>query len=284
MHISTVGDIAPNPSPYTPPLGEIITVAHTKGGAGKTTLTFNLAYSLAGCGARVLVVDLDQQTGQSAFIGDHEVGSQRDVGAVLLGQASLDDAVIVAVHPNLDVLPADELSIGAAGEQIDDLDVSERFHDLFDEARKRWDIVLVDTAGYQSRLVSAALRRSNGVIVPMVPEAGPVTELPTILNTIRAAAESYQQPEVYGVIKLRIWGSSVYRRVAEEQIKTITDEYGVPLFRNKVPEDARFGEAHLVGLPVGAYQASARSAVAYRHVAYELIQLRDWHFAVPDGL
>ncbi len=271
-------------SPYTKPLGEVITVAHTKGGAGKTTMTFNLAYSLAECGARVLIIDLDLQTGQSAFIGDHEVDAKTDVGAVLLGYAELDDALIVNVHPNLDVLPAEELSLGSAGEQIDDPEVLDRFHSLIDAVRSRWDIVLIVTPGHQSRLVSTAMRRSDGVIVPMVPEAGPVTELPTILNTIRAAAETYSQPVVYGIIKLRIWGNSVYRRVAEEQIRTIADEYGVPLFHNKVPEDARFGEAHLVGLPVGAYEYSARAAIAFRHVAYELIQLRGWRFAVPQDI
>lgn len=275
--------MSPSSSPYSSkPLGEIITVAHTKGGAGKTTMTFNLAYSLAECGARVLVIDLDQQTGQSAFIGEHEVDSKTDVGAVLLGYADLDEALISDVHPGLDVLPAEELSLGSASEQIDEPDVLERFHNLIDTTRARWDIVLIDTPGHQSRLVSTAMRRSNGVIVPMVPEAGPVTELPTILNTIRAAAETYRQPEVYGIIKLRIWGNSVYRRVAEEQIRTIADEYGVPLLQNKVPEDARFGEAHLVGLPVGAYEHTARSAVAFRHVAYELIQLRGWRFTIPQ--
>ena len=104
--------MSPGRSPYSSkPLGEIITVAHTKGGAGKTTMTFNLAYSLAECGARVLVIDLDQQTGQSAFIGEHEVDSKTDVGAVLLGYAELDEALISDVHPGLDVLPADRKSV-----------------------------------------------------------------------------------------------------------------------------------------------------------------------------
>ena len=116
----------------------------------------------------------------------------------------------------------------------------------------------------------------------MVPEAGPVTELPTILNAIRASARTDGHPEVYGIIKMRIWGSSVYRRIAEEQIRTIAERFEVPLFRNKIPEDAKFGEAHLVGLPVGAYHHGARSATAYRHVAYELIQRRGWRFAVPE--
>ena len=272
------------------PLGEVVTIAHTKGGAGKTSLTFNLAYALSTCGARVLVVDLDQQTGQSVFLGDADPRQSNtardvaDVGAVLLGYAELDDALIRDVHPNLDVLPADEVSMREAGRRLADPAVRSRLLDVFDAARRSWDIVLVDTPGHQSVVVAAALSGSSGVIVPMVPEAGPVTELPTILNTIRATAGNDVTPEVYGIIKMRIWGTSVYRRVAEEQIRTIADRFEVPLFRNKIPEDAKFGEAHLVGLPVGAYHYSARSATAYRHVAYELIQRRGWRFAVPELL
>ncbi|HEY0520229.1 MAG TPA: ParA family protein [Ilumatobacteraceae bacterium] len=277
----------PPPTPVAP-LGEVITVAHTKGGAGKTSLTFNLAYALSTCGARVLVMDLDQQTGQSVFLGDADprrTTSSRtvlDAGAVVLGRATLDEAVIRGVHPNLDVLPADEASMGNAGRQLADPWVRSRLIDVLDAARDGWDIVLVDTPGHQSAVVAAALSGSSGAIVPMVPEAGPVTELPTILNTIRVTADASGRPEIYGIIKMRIWGSSLYRRNAEEQIRVIADRYEVPLFRNKIPEDAKFGEAHLVGLPVGAYHHSARSATAYRHVAYELIQRRGWRFRVPE--
>ncbi|MGZ4764933.1 MAG: ParA family protein [Ilumatobacteraceae bacterium] len=279
-------------SPQTPlaPLGEVVTIAHTKGGAGKTSLTFNLAYALSTCGARVLVVDLDQQTGQSVFLGASgrpRIGTNldvADVGAVLLGRAKFEDALIRDVHPNLDVLPADEESMGTAGRQLSDPWVRSRLIDVLDTARADWDITLVDTPGHQSAVVTAALSGSSGAIVPMVPEAGPVNELPTILNTIRKTAEISGRPAVYGIIKMRVWGNSTYRRLAEDEIRVLADRFEVPLFRNKIPEDAKFGEAHLVGLPVGAYLPGARSATAYRHVAYELIQRRGWRFAVPDLL
>jgi chromosome partitioning protein len=285
---TATGDLLPPTA--SAPLGEVITVAHTKGGAGKTSLTFNLAYALSTCGARVLVIDLDQQTGQSVFLGDADprrsngAGDIVDIGAVLLGHADLEDALIRDVHPNLDVLPAEETSMGDAGRRLTDPSVRGRLHEVLDTARGAWDIVLVDTPGHQSGVVAAALGGSSGVIVPMVPEAGPVTELPTILNAIRAAAGLNAYPEVYGIIKMRIWGTSVYRRVAEEQIRSIAERFEVPLFRNKIPEDAKFGEAHLVGLPVGVYHYNARSATAYRHVAYELIQRRGWRFPVPEML
>ncbi|HEX2783712.1 MAG TPA: ParA family protein [Ilumatobacteraceae bacterium] len=284
---SSAGQPLPTPAPPAP-LGEVVTVAHTKGGAGKTSLTFNLAYALSTCGARVLVIDLDQQTGQSVFLGDsarrrletnHEVA---DVGAVLLGRAAFEDALVREVHPNLDVLPADEESMGHAARQLSDPWVRSRLIDVLDAARADWDITLVDTPGHHSAVVTAALGGSSGAIVPMVPEAGPVNELPTILNTIRKTTDANGRPEVYGIIKMRVWGNSAYRRRAEDEIRVVADRYEVPLFRNKIPEDAKFGEAHLVGLPVGAYLNSARSATAYRHVAYELIQRRSWRFTVPD--
>jgi chromosome partitioning protein len=262
--------------------GSVITIAHTKGGAGKTSLTFNLGYALSQCALRVLIIDLDQQTGQSAFLGEHLDGATADIGDVLLGRAELDDALATAVHPGLDVLPADERSMGEAGSQLREGVARWRLLDLFDAARHRWDVVLVDTPGHQSDVVRAALSGSDGVILPMIPEAGPVTELPTILNTVESATAEHGRPEVYGVIKMRIGGNSVYRRIAEDQIRTITDQYEVPLFRNKIPEDAKFGEAHLIGQPVGAYQSTARSAIAYRYVAYELIQRRGWTANVPE--
>ena len=263
--------------------GCVVTVAHSKGGAGKTSLTFNLGHALAEAGARALVIDLDAQMGQSAFLGDSQMANAGfDAGAVLRGECELDDAVITDVFPHLDVVPADEISISAAWQQLHSPSGSARLTAVFEQARRHWDVILVDTPGHQSAGLGAVLATSDGVLVPMPPEAGPVAELPTILRAIATTSATYGQPAVYGVIRTRVWGNSVYRRVAEDQIRAVTEQFGVPLFRNKVPEDARFGEAHLLGLPVGAYNPRARSAVAYRYVAYELIERRGWPFVVPQ--
>lgn len=265
--------------------GQIVSIVHSKGGAGKTSLTFNLAHGLATAGARVLVIDLDTQMGQRAFIGDADLGELAgDVGAVLLGQCEPDDAVLVDIFPNLDVMPAEEESIDAAWHELPTDDGRARLDDLLDHARRHWDVTLIDTPGHQSLSLGAVLNASDGVLIPMPPEAGPVSELPTILSAIDDSFEVYERPEVYGVIRTRVWGNSIYRRVAEEQIRVIAEQFAVPLFKNKVPEDAKFGEAHLVGLPVGDYHPRARSAVAYRFVAYELIERRGWPFDTPGAL
>lgn len=265
--------------------GEVVAVVHSKGGAGKTSLTFNLAFAVAATGARVLVIDLDTQLGQRAFLGDAVAADPScDVGAVLAGSCEPDAAIIADVYPNLDVMAAEEQSIDDAWQQLDTPDGRRRLGSMLDHVRAGYDVVVIDTPGHQSPSLGAVLNASDGVLIPMPPEAGPVAELPTILNAVADSAAGYGRPDVYGVIRTRVWGNSIYRRVAEDQIRTIANEFGVPLFRNKVPEDAKFGEAHLVGMPVGAYHPRARSAVAYRYVAYELIDRRGWPFEIPGDV
>ena len=265
--------------------GEVIAVVHSKGGAGKTSLTFNLAYAVADTKARVLVIDLDTQMGQRAFLGDASPNDPTcDIGAVLTGSCGPDAAIMTDIYPNLDVMATEERSVDAAWRALHTTDGRRLLADLLDHVRTAYDVILIDTPGHQSPSLGVVLNASDGVLIPMPPEAGPVAELPTILNAVADSAARYGRPAVYGIVRTRVWGNSIYRRVAEDQIRTIAGEFSVPLFRNKVPEDAKFGEAHLVGMPVGAYHPRARSAVAYRYIAYELIYRRGWPFETPGDL
>jgi chromosome partitioning protein len=265
------------------PIDEVISIVHTKGGAGKSSLTTNLAYALSCLSYRVLVIDLDRQTGQSIGFGIPAVatdsfGRPLDVGAVLRGEVELADAVVRDVYPGLDVLPAEEKSLVEAERMLTSqgIDGQIRLYEVLHGSSMRWDIVLIDTPGRQTEIVGVALAASSGVLIPAIPEGGPVAELSTILNHVLDAKQLIGQLEIYGIIRMRVGGNSRYRKLAEDQTKEIAAAFEVPVFRNKVPEDARFGESHLVREPIGAYSAAARSAVAYRCIADELITSRGW--------
>ena len=50
-------------------MGKIIILGSEKGGVAKTTSTFNLAYTLAGEGKKVLAVDFDSQANLTTCFG-----------------------------------------------------------------------------------------------------------------------------------------------------------------------------------------------------------------------
>jgi chromosome partitioning protein len=79
---------------------KVITIAHQKGGVGKTTLAINLAYCFAE-GARVAIVDADLQgsvSDLSEFLTGVEVAS---LDSLLSGQLSDFDLVVVDTPPYL---------------------------------------------------------------------------------------------------------------------------------------------------------------------------------------
>lgn len=260
-------------------MGDVIIVGNTKGGVGKTALTFNLAHGFSELGLRTLAVDLDVQCGLTAFLRDAPPDADHDAAAALTGRCDIDDA-LHHVGDRLDVLPAEEYSMAFVTRRLETDAAVTRARVLlaafFDRLRDRWEVTIVDTAGHQSPFLALAVEAADGVIVPISPEAGPVAELETTLNVVEAQRSDRLADAVLGVVRTRVWGNAVYRRVAEDRIRTIAASRNVRVFRNKIPEDAKFGEAHLLGLAVDEHQPRARSAVAYRYLAAEVAEHAGW--------
>lgn len=105
---------------------------------GKTTVTANVAISLAQSGKRVLLVDTDLRRPRvhRAF----GVSSARGVTSVIVGEARLTDVVQPTSIPNLDVL-----ACGPIPPNPSELLHSQRFGDLVAEALESYDRVIFDS-------------------------------------------------------------------------------------------------------------------------------------------
>ena len=77
-------------------MGKIILIGATKGGVGKTVSTYNLAYSLASMGKKVLAVDFDSQANLTTCFGVEDTWAiSTTIGHLMMLQ--LDDEEL----PNL---------------------------------------------------------------------------------------------------------------------------------------------------------------------------------------
>lgn len=114
----------------------VITSANPR--EGKTTVTANIAISLAQSGKRVLMVDTDLRRPRihRAF----GVSGARGVTSVIVGEARLADVVSSTDIPNLDVL-----ACGPIPPNPSELLHSQRFGELVREALERYDRVIFDS-------------------------------------------------------------------------------------------------------------------------------------------
>jgi capsular exopolysaccharide synthesis family protein len=120
---------------------QVVAVTSPGAGDGKTTTAINLAGALAqSAEARVLLVDLDIRRPAVARQLGLAAAKRTLVDALLDGRLTLDDIVEHLAHFNLSVVPA-------GGPALAPYEVlkSPRLETLLDEARQRYDYVVVDT-------------------------------------------------------------------------------------------------------------------------------------------
>lgn len=147
---------------------EIITFAATKGGVGKTTLTYNFGEWLADKGYNVLLVDNDHQ---SSLSQTYDIYS-REHTIVDIYKNNGENARILNVRENLDILPStleleevnEQLQSKAQKELILFMWFSENINDL-----RKYDYVLIDNHPDFSTVTKNAIAISDYIISPLEP-------------------------------------------------------------------------------------------------------------------
>lgn len=117
---------------------KVIAITSAEGGAGKSTISANMALSFANGGAKVILVDADMRCPKlySFFhLNKHEKG----LSECLAGICEKKDIVINTKYENLDVILSGRIPPSPA-----DLFLGTRFSDLMAELKKEYDYIFVD--------------------------------------------------------------------------------------------------------------------------------------------
>ncbi|MBP3303159.1 MAG: polysaccharide biosynthesis tyrosine autokinase [Opitutales bacterium] len=120
-------------------LAKVFLVTSTMPSEGKTFVSTNLAQTYAAHGDRVLVLDADLRlpnVGNSLGLAKDERGLTR----YMEGSMTLDEAIIRDVRPNFDVL-----QVGAYCKNPTQIINSQKFRDMLEELKTRYDRIVVDT-------------------------------------------------------------------------------------------------------------------------------------------
>ncbi|USU08886.1 AAA family ATPase [Sphingomonadaceae bacterium OTU29MARTA1] len=201
---------------------------NNKGGVGKTTLIYHLAYMFADLGIRVVVADLDPQANLTAMslslddldlIEDDELQSVYDYIAPFISGEELIEPPLVEVTDNFALLPGDlELSFvedalsTAWSETRNDSElvrsrgirISSALARAVREAGAAYDadVALIDVGPNLGALNRAALLGADYVIVPVAPDIFSLKGLKNVGSVLRtwrkgwaSRAEEAKQPK-----------------------------------------------------------------------------------------
>ncbi|MCA3217417.1 MAG: ParA family protein [Burkholderiales bacterium] len=148
------------------------TIASTKGGVGKTTLTANLGALLADMGLRVLLVDADVQPSLSKYFPlspPQPVAGLTDV--IVRGEVAAA-SITRTVFPNLHLVASDDPDGRLPNWLLGRIDRGFRLRHALRAGLvpSAYDCVLIDTPGAIGPLQDAAVMAADVLVSPITPE------------------------------------------------------------------------------------------------------------------
>ena len=248
----------------------VITFCNQKGGVGKTTTAVNLGASLAVAEKRVLLVDMDPQGNASSGVGRAPRSVETGSYQVLIGEASLRDAIVPTELPHLHVVPASPDLAAAEIELVDEADRAMRLREELLRVRSEYDFVVVDCPPSLGLLTLNALVAADAVLVPMQCEYFALEGLANLSGTIeRVRAQLNPSLRILGVL-LTMYDPR--NKLAIEVATEVRKHFHV--YDTVIPRNVRLAEAPSHGKPVVLYDAASKGAHGYLNLAREILEER----------
>jgi septum site-determining protein MinD len=237
---------------------KVITVTSGKGGVGKTTVTANLAASLAMMGRKVVTMDADIGLRNLDVVMGLENRIVYDLVDVIEGRCRLRQAMIKDKRqPDLYLIPAaqtrDKMAVSPSDMVL-----------VCDQLRQEMDYIVIDSPAGIERGFRNAIAPADQVIIVTNPEISAVRDADRIIGLIEA--------EEKGPAKLLI-NRLKPEMVARGDMLSVEDVIDVLMIDliGVIPEDESILVASNQGLPVAMSSANGSSASqAFRNVARRL--------------
>jgi len=253
---------------------EIIALAHSKGGTGKTTTVFNLGSELSRRKKNVLLLDMDPQASLTMCF-KHQFKQDQLFMEDLLATDRLDPCKApVHIGDFLDIIPA---TSNLGGVELfltkDPLRLKKLIHNL---TQLNYDYVLIDAPGTTDIFMVAVLSAATEVIIPVRPGDLDCSALLDFKKNIDKISSSFNPTlEIRGLLFNQVITSSKNHKVYRDFLGE--NELGKKLLGSQIRMATAILNSPSFGKDIGLTDPKSEAAKDYRNLADEVIS---WHTQV----
>ena len=244
---------------------KIITFINEKGGIGKTSTCFNVAWELSNR-KKILMLDMDgQRANLTYFCGIQKPDDLITVADVLKKGKYINDS-IQNVKDGLDIIPAN----------VDVADISQtvkvrKMKEVVKEIADEYDYIFIDVSPSPDWRHYLALSVSNYALIIMLPDMTSLESNNGILESVDEVKETTNPNlKVLGIV----FNRNENRTNMSKQVKEISDIFAekmnTKVFKSKIRNAVALGEVAYVHVGVTEYDPKAAVAEDIRNLVEEI--------------
>jgi chromosome partitioning protein len=249
-----------------------IAIVNQKGGCGKTTVSINLASTLAKAGKKTLLVDMDSQGHCAVGLAIPEEQIEQSIYDVLISTADDRpmhiDEVLWEICEGLELAPA-SIDLAALEQQMAGVNGREDcLKKVLARLDGKYDFVVIDCPPAVGLLTLTALRAATDVIVPAETGYFSLHGLSRQLDTLSVLCRQCNQE-----LNVKVLASmyDVRTKMAREILGELRKLFGERMFKTVVNFNTKLKEAASLGQPISEYDPISKGYKDFQALVSEIV-------------
>lgn len=257
-------------------MGKILMCGSFKGGVGKTASSWNLAYSLAGMGKKVLAVDFDSQANLTTCFGVEDPAVVPvTIGHLMMNRLEDEEmpnpSEFIRSRNGVDFIPSSMMLSAVDSKLRMEMGSEKMLAGILEQLRGLYDYIIVDTCPSLGTLTINALTAADEVMIIAVnPQLLAMMGLQDFIRTVRKVRSRLNgRLQISGILLTMCDARTNLCKVITEQL-TETFDRQIRIFKSIIPNTVKVGESIYYSRPLLEYAPETKVCRAYQDLAEEV--------------